>query len=111
MGQADLHHGTPVMVDYTPGSAVTAGDVIVQNDVPNIAHSDIAANRLGAVAQGGGVYKCTADAAIVVGKKVYWNDTANKVTETATGNKLFGLTVTASAADGDAIYVEHRPTG
>ena len=37
-------------VDYTPGSAVTAGDVVVQGDLVGVAKLDIAANRQGALA-------------------------------------------------------------
>jgi predicted RecA/RadA family phage recombinase len=111
MGQATFHHGNPVMEDYTPVSAVAAGDVVVVGDRPCIAHTAIAANRLGALATGGGVYKVTGDAEIAAGKKVYWNDSANKVTETSTSNKVFGYTTTDSAfgADGDVSYVRHEP--
>lgn len=109
MAQAALSHGNPIMVGYTPGSAVTAGDVVVQNDLVCIAHDAIAANRRGEVAAVGGVYRVTADAAIVVGKKVYWDDTANKITETSTGNKVFGMNVEASSADGDVIQAVHMP--
>lgn len=110
MGQADLYHGDNViMADYTPGSAVTAGDVVVQSDIPTIAHLSIAASALGAMALAGGVYSVTADGAIAAGKLIYWDDTANKVTLTATGNKQFGYAATAAAADGDTIRALHHP--
>lgn len=112
MAQATFEHGKPVMVDYTPGGAVTAGDVVVIGNVPMIAHSSIAANALGAMAAGGGVYMVTGDALIAAGKKVYWNDSANKVTETSTSNKLFGVTVDAGiGADGETGRVLHKPDG
>lgn len=107
--QAQFRHGNPLMVDHTPGSAVTAGDVIVTADTPRIAHLDIAANALGALAACGGVYQCTGDAAIAADKKVYWDDTNNKVTETSTSNKAFGYTVTACSADGSTCDVIHNP--
>ena len=44
----------------------------------------------------------TGDAAITIGKKVYWDDTAKKVTETASGNKVFGYTVDANITADDA---------
>lgn len=106
--QAKLYHGTPLMVDHTPGSAVSAGDVVVQGDIPMVAHADIAANRKGALAAGGGVYQVVADGAIAVGKYVVWDDTNNKVSLTASG-KRFGFNLTAAAADGDLIYVKHEP--
>lgn len=109
--QAIFRHGTPIMSDYTPGSAISAGDVVVVDDVPCIAHSDLVSGRLEAVAMRGGAYECAADAAIVAGSKVYWDDTNNKVTETATGNKGFGYIEAGSsaAADGDKVNVIHAP--
>ena len=37
-------------IDYTPGSAVTAGDVVVQEELVGVAKLDIVANVLGALA-------------------------------------------------------------
>ena len=91
-------------VDYTPGSNVTAGDVVVQGDLVGVAKLDILAGRLGALAVEG-VFdfpKSTAGgSAIAVGTTVYWNAGAQQATATATGNKLIGKTTTA-AADADA---------
>jgi predicted RecA/RadA family phage recombinase len=50
--QARFVSGNPQFIDYTPVSAVSAGDVIVSNDLVLIAHTDIAANKKGAVANG-----------------------------------------------------------
>lgn len=108
--EAQFKSGCPEMVDYTPsGADVSAGQVVVTNDTPRIAHRDIADGDLGALAARGGVYKCTADGAIGADKKVYWDNTNNKVTLTSTSNKGFGVTVEASAADGDEIEVLHDP--
>ena len=103
--------GDPNMVDYTPGSAKTGGTVIVVGDLPFIAHRDIAANELGALAAGGGVYDVIAGEAIAAGKRVYWDDTANKVVETSSGNTGFGYVIPGSSAaqDGDTIRVLHQP--
>lgn len=109
MAQATFLSGEPIMVDHTPGSAVTAGDVVIVNDKAFIAHSDIAANALGSVAAGNGVYRVTANAAIAKGKLVYWDDTNNEVTETASSHKKFGVTVSASAASDATIDVLHTP--
>jgi predicted RecA/RadA family phage recombinase len=113
MGQADFRHGHPTMEDYTPGSDVAAGDVIVVGDRPMIAHTAIASGRLGALAGGGGVYNCTGDAAIAAGKRVWWNDSVNKVTETASTHKIFGFVAAGSscAADAGKVLVVHRPGG
>ena len=91
-------------IDYTPGSAVAAGDVVVQGDLVGVAKVPIAANALGALAVVGvfDVPKATGGgSAIAVGTTVYW-DTVNKVaTATAGALKVMGKTVKA-AADADA---------
>ena len=81
-------------------------------DSPYIAHRDIAADIKGALAAGGGVYRVTTDGSTDAGgTKIYWDDTANKVTTTSTSNKVFGYTVPDQAAttDGDKIFVVHQP--
>lgn len=107
-----VHGGQNVrMVDYTPGSAVTGGTVVVVGDLPLVAHRDIAASEKAALAAGGGVYEMTAGEAIAAGKKVYWNDTSNKLVETASSNKVFGYLEadSSAAADGDTVRVIHAP--
>lgn len=112
MAEVTYKHGNNVVfVDYTPGSDVSSGQVVVVNDVPLIAHRDITANKLGALAVTGGVYTCTGDGAIGSGKKVYWDNTNNKVTTTSSGNKVFGLTVSACSGDGSTCDVLHMPVG
>jgi len=90
-------------IDYTPGSAVTAGDVIVQGDLIGVAKRDIAANTLGALAVEG-VFDFPkasgGSTAIGAGVTVYWNAGAGQATATSSGNKLIGKTVKA-AADAD----------
>jgi len=97
------------MFDYTPGSAVTAGDVVLVGQIVGIAHLDIAANKLGALSAYGGSYICTGDAAIAAGINVYWDNTNDKVTATATGNKFFGVTVTACSGNNATCEVLHLP--
>ena len=48
------------------------------------------------------------DAAIAADKVVYWDDTNNKVSETAAG-KVFGVTVTACTGDAATCQVLHNP--
>jgi predicted RecA/RadA family phage recombinase len=91
-------------VDYTPTSAVAAGDVVVQGELVGVAKTPIAANTLGALAvvgvfdfpkaTGGGT-------AITAGANCYWDAANQRATTTATGNKLIGKCVRA-AADADA---------
>lgn len=99
MAVAVMSHGDPLMIDHTPGSAVAAGDVLTYDAAglaTVIAHRDIAAGELGAVAAGGGVYEVTATVALTAGDKVYF--AAGEVNLTNT-NPLFGYAVEAIAAD------------
>lgn len=85
-------------IDYTPGSAVAAGDVVVQGDLVAVAKGDIAANKLGALAVGGVFdFAKNTGVAYTVGQILYWDDTNNVVTATATGNKQIGKVVRAAA--------------
>lgn len=112
MPQTTFRHGYPLACDYTPGSAVTAGDVIVLENRVYVSRADIAANAKGSLDVCGGVYECTGDAAITAGKKVYWDDTNDKVTETAGSNKVFGYVAPGSSASGNgaAVDVVHDPS-
>ena len=109
--EAELVHGTPRMVDHTPSGAVAAGEVVIVGNWPHIAHLDIAANTLGALAARGAVYRVKATGAIIArGKKVYWDNTNNVITETASGNLHIGSTETAFASGGYGLLL-HEPDG
>lgn len=97
-----IHDGDSI--DYTPGVAVQAGDVVIQGDLIGIAKRDIAANTLGAIAVKGvfDVPKATgAGTGIGVGITVYWATGTQTATATSSGNKLLGKVVRGSA-DADA---------
>jgi len=98
-----VHDGCAI--DYTPGTAVAAGDVVVQGELIGIAKTPIAANALGALAVDGvfDLPKATGvSTAIAAGVLVYWDVADGEATTDAdTGtNKLLGKTV-AAAADAD----------
>ncbi|MCK6458222.1 MAG: DUF2190 family protein, partial [Phycisphaerae bacterium] len=91
-------------IEYTPGAAVAAGDVIVIGELVGVAKTPIAANTLGALAVRGvfDFAKATGvGTAISAGANVYWDDANNVATTTVTGNKLIGKCIKA-AADADA---------
>jgi len=110
---ATFVHGDPLMVDHTPGSAVSAGDVVVLADTVRIAHRDIAANELGALAAEGGVYEVPKAAggstAIADGKKVYWDAGNSVITATASTHKVIGETVGASLDADTTQRIIHKP--
>ena len=97
-------------IDYTPGSAVTAGDVVVQEELVGVAKLDIAANKLGALAVVG-VFDFPKTAgvgeAIAAGSKVYWDvaDAVAKTDDETGANKLIGKTVKAAGDDDTTVRV------
>jgi predicted RecA/RadA family phage recombinase len=90
-------------IDYTPVSAVSAGQVIVLGDLIAVAKLDIAAGRLGALHLTG-VYDfpkvTTGGSAIPVGTTVYWNSDTNNAQAASSTYKQLGKVVQA-AADAD----------
>ncbi|MFP4217175.1 MAG: DUF2190 family protein [Phycisphaerae bacterium] len=103
-----IHDGKSI--DYTPGADVSAGDVVVQNDLIGIAKLDIASGALGALAVTGvfDLPKATGvGEAIGAGAKVYW-DAGNTVATTdpaAGANKYLGKTVRAAGDDDATVRV------
>ena len=102
-------------IDYTPGTDVPAGTVVVREDLVGVTKRDIKANALGSLAVSGvfAIAKATGTGtAIAAGKKVYW-DAAEKVAkedaetgsssggEALVENKYLGKT-TLAAGDSDA---------
>lgn len=94
-------------VDYTPGSAVNAGDVIVQNSLVGVAPVPIAANELGAIAVVGVFDVAKANEEINAGAAVYWDADGNPyggtagtgcATTTSSGNTFMGYAVAAAGA-------------
>jgi len=100
---------TGEMIDYTPGSAVTGGDVVVIGSIVAIAKRDIAANALGAVAIKG-VFRVAKDtgsaSAIAAGAKLYWDAINEVATTTAGSNKVLGYAVAAATAAAATVDVD-----
>ncbi|HPD31736.1 MAG TPA: DUF2190 family protein [Phycisphaerae bacterium] len=91
-----IHDGSSI--DYTPGSAVTAGAVVIQGELVGVAKVDIPANTLGALAVDGIFdFPKATGSAISVGALCYWDATNQRATTTASGNKLIGKCVKAAA--------------
>lgn len=88
-------------INFTPETAVAAGDLVIQNDLVGVAKLDIPAGTLGALAVGGVYEFPKGSAAVAFGKKAYWDATNGVVVTTATGNTLVGKAV-GDAVAGDA---------
>ncbi len=97
------------VIDYTPGSAVTGGEVVVQGGIVGIALHDIAANVKGAVSTCGLFKVPKTTAAWSVGLPVHWNPTGdpdNGTAGTGAANQLgigtyMGLAAIAAASGDD----------
>lgn len=104
------HHGNSI--DYTAAADVSAGDVIVQNDLVGVAKRDIPASTAGSLAVAG-VFdfpKATGGGtAIDAGLDVYWDAAAEEATTdpgSGSVNKKIGRSV--ADADDDATHVRTR---
>jgi predicted RecA/RadA family phage recombinase len=107
MGAQFVHDGN--RVDYTPSSAVAAGDVLVQGELVGVATSPIAANALGSLAVVGvfDFAKATGQGSgIAAGTKVYWDATNKRATATAQGNTYLGKVVKAAADADETVRVK-----
>lgn len=99
-----VHDGD--FIDYTPGGALAAGDVVVQVDLVGVVTRPLAANELGALAVRGVFdFAKNTNVAYTVGTILYWDDTNNVVTTTATGNKQIGKVVRAAATTDPTVRV------
>jgi predicted RecA/RadA family phage recombinase len=103
-----VHDGSAI--DYTPGADVSAGDVVVLNDLVGVAKRDITASTLGALAVTG-VFdfpKATGvGSGIAAGKKVYWDvaDAQAKEDDESGANAYLGKTVKAAGDDDATVRV------
>jgi len=98
-------------VDYTPGSAVAAGDVVVQGAFVGVAKVPIAAGALGALATTGLFDIAKAAVSIDAGAAVYWDADGDPVggtpgtgaaTTTSSGNTFLGWAI-AAAGETDTV--------
>lgn len=93
-------------IDYTPGSAVTAGQVVVAGDRAFVAPKAIAANELG-VLQTRGVWrlpKLSTDTPSQ-GSILYWDAGNSRCTTTASSHKIIGHAAAAAGSGATEVDV------
>jgi predicted RecA/RadA family phage recombinase len=98
-------------IDYTPELAVSAGDVVVANDLVGVAKLDIAAGTLGALAVTGEFEfpKAPGSAsAMAFGIKAYWDAILEVATADADGGANPYLGKVSAGAGDDALRVRIR---
>ncbi len=97
-------------IDYTPGAAVNAGDVVVLNDLIGVAKRDIAANTLASL-DVAGVFEFPkasgVGTAIGAGLDVFWDEGNTEATTDNGGgtNKKIGRSVLAADDDATAVRI------
>jgi len=110
MATALVLYVTPgAVVEYTPVSAVSAGDVVVLNDLVGVANQPIAAAAQGELTIEGifDFPKSTGSAsAIAAGKKAYWDAASEVATETSVANTFLGLVVAAATDDDEFVRIK-----
>lgn len=103
---AKLVQGETVSLDYTPGSAVSAGDVIVLGANVFFATKDIAANALGSI-EIEGQWKLPKETGTAhnQGDRVFWDAVNHRVTKTAASNQALGFVAKAAgSSDTTGVY-------
>ena len=101
-------------IDYTPGSAVAAGQVVVQGSMIGVAKTPIAAGALGALAVKGIFDVVKANEQQALGAALYWDADGNPyngtagtgcATTTSTGNTFIGFSQAAAGATDEVVRV------
>jgi predicted RecA/RadA family phage recombinase len=101
-------------IDYTPSSAVAAGQVVVQGSMVGVAKVPIEANRLGALSVKGVFDVVKANEQQSLGAALYWDADGNPyngtagtgcATTTAGGNTFIGFVMAAAGATDETVRV------
>lgn len=106
---AHFEHGAQLKIDYTPGGAVSAGDIIdLGGGLVGVANRAIAANEKDALDVGGGVYAVKKAAGtgvtFAVGAEVYWDTVAETAVATPSANTTpFGICCEAAVTGDDNV--------
>lgn len=110
--EAEFVNGSPMPIEHTPAGALSAGQVVVMGELPLISNRALAASELGHL-QYGGVWRMAKEAPLVIaiGVLLYWDDTNNRVTTTASTHKKIGYAAKAGASADTYIDVIHKPGG
>lgn len=112
------YRGKGETIDHTPGSAVAAGEVVVQNDLVGVAANAIAANELGALIVEGvfDLPKATgAGTDFAAGTVLYWDASAGddgQATDTQDSNDYLprlGVVTVAPATTDTTVQVKLTP--
>jgi hypothetical protein len=98
MADATFRSGNPVTIQHTPAAGdVAVGEVVLLGNTTGltcgIAPKAISNAVLGVLSAGGGIYDVVNLNNAANGAKVYWDNSAKKVTTVSTNNAQFGFIV------------------
>lgn len=114
MAHALFISGKPRFVDHTPVAAVSMGQIVVIGQRPYVAHRDIAAGEVAALAAEGGVYDIVKSGSsgpvITAGDNMYWDAGASQITNAAGALPHFGPSQEAASTSDALVRVLHSPT-
>lgn len=85
------------VIDYTAGSNIVAGQVVLIGARIGVALQDIANGKVGSVAMTGvfTINKLSTDV-VAAGALLYWDNSNSRLTVTSSGNTLAGYAVAAA---------------
>jgi predicted RecA/RadA family phage recombinase len=93
-------------IDFMAAATVAVGDVVVQGDLVGVVTRTLAIGELGSlIVEGVLDFNKLTNVAFTVGTILYWDDTNNVVTATATGNKVIGKVVRAAATTDPTVRI------
>lgn len=111
MGLADYVQADDRIPYTNGGTALAIGDVVVLASGVSAAVCDraFAANAAGSLATRG-IFLCAKEAPLVIaiGAKVYWDNTAKKVTTTSASNTECGIAVAAALSADTTVLVRWK---
>ena len=103
-------------IDFTPAGALAAGDVVVIADASDatdaiigVVANDLAANEAGVLLIKGVFAFAKAAGVIALGDTIFWDNTANVATLTATSNIRIGHVVKAALTGDTVVYALLTP--
>jgi predicted RecA/RadA family phage recombinase len=98
------------VIDYTPSSALSAGEIVVEQDLIGQVVNDIAANEPGSLRIEGIINapKLSTDV-VAIGDVLYWDAGNSRCTKTASTHKMIGVASQASANGNSRVFAKLTP--
>lgn len=102
-----IHDGRSIQ--FVPTVDLSAGTVVVFNNLIGITKVDLAAGSIGVLALDGVYQFAKGDEAFTIGNFAFWDATSRKVTAIATGNVYLGRVVSDALVENETVEVRLEP--